>query len=51
MACKFEMLARKFFQKYHKNVVALKLEQKIQIVSKMFENMRRKTKENMSIMI
>lgn len=51
MACKFEMVARKFFQKYHKNVVALKQEQKIQMVSRIFENIRGKAKDNMSMMM
>lgn len=51
MASKFETILRKYFQRYHRQAIALKKENQMEMVGKIFENIRAKAKENMGVMM
>jgi len=48
MACKYEMVIRKYFIKYYKNVELRKQDDQINIVSKVFEKINETNKNNLS---
>jgi len=48
MACKYEMVIRKYFIRYYKNVELRKQDDQINIVSKVFEKINETSKNNLS---